>query len=73
HLVSNVRLLARAASHIPVAANWIVHSYGLHGAITRGGRYEYSLREEAGALRIAQKKIVMIDDKLVGPVDVFHI
>lgn len=73
HLVSNVRVLTHTGSAIKAAANWLVHSYGLHGAITRGGRYEYSLRDEAGALRIAQKKIVMIDDKLVGPVDVFHI
>ena len=51
----------------------ILHSFGLHGPITRGGWYEYRLRREGEALRIARKKIIMIDDKLVGPVDFFHV
>jgi 3-phenylpropionate/cinnamic acid dioxygenase small subunit len=73
HLVSNVRVIEVTDSQATIAANWIVHAYGLHGAITRGGRYRYVLRETAGTLLIASKKIVMIDDKLVGPVDIFHI
>ena len=58
---------------IHARASWVVHSFGLHGPITRGGWYEYRLRREGEALRIARKKIIMIDDKLVGPVDFFHV
>ena len=50
-----------------------MHSYGIHGGITRSGSYDYAFREEAGSLKITRKKIIMIDDKLVGPVDIFHI
>jgi 3-phenylpropionate/cinnamic acid dioxygenase small subunit len=54
-------------------ASWIVHSFGQRGALTRGGSYEYRLRREDRGLRIASKKIILIDDKLVGPVDIFHV
>jgi hypothetical protein len=50
-----------------------VHCYGLHGSQTRGGWYEYLLRQTPEGLRIARKKIVMIDDRLVGPVDIYHV
>ena len=73
HLVGNLLFRSAGEAAIEVRASWIVHSYGIHGGITRSGSYEYRLREEAGALKIVRKKITMIDDKLVGPVDIFHI
>ncbi len=73
HLVSNVRLVQTEESHLTVKANWMVHSYGIHGALNRGGYYEYKLRKINGELKIAFKKVTMIDDKLIGPVDVFHV
>ena len=73
HLVGNVIVGAVEGIDISARASWIVHSYGLHGAITRSGSYEYKLRQQEGGLKIARKKIVMIDDKLVGPVDIFHV
>ncbi len=73
HVVGGVVVKGAAGGRFEARASWIVHSYGMHGGITRSGSYDYSLREEAGALKIVQKKIIMIDDKLVGPVDIFHI
>ncbi len=74
HVVGNVRMAGAApGAGVPVRASWIVHSYGLHGSLTRGGFYDYLLRRDGGALKIARKKIVVIDDKLVGPVDIFHV
>ena len=73
HLVGTVMLIDGNGADIGARASWIVHSYGIHGGITRSGSYEYRFREEAGDLRIAVKKIIMIDDKLVGPVDIFHV
>lgn len=73
HLVGNVMVAGANGEEISARASWIVHSFGLHGAITRGGKYEYSLRSQDGGLKIARKKIVIIDDKLVGPVDIFHV
>jgi 3-phenylpropionate/cinnamic acid dioxygenase small subunit len=73
HVVGGVLVEALQGNDLPVSASWIVHSFGLHGGITRGGRYEYLLRQTSEGLRIARKKIVMIDDKLAGPVDFFHV
>jgi 3-phenylpropionate/cinnamic acid dioxygenase small subunit len=73
HVVGNVLITADEGEEIAARASWIVHSYGMHGGLTRGGWYEYRLRRQDGALRIARKKITMIDDKLVGPVDIFHV
>jgi 3-phenylpropionate/cinnamic acid dioxygenase small subunit len=73
HLVGSVGLTGVEGSEIRARASWIVHSYGLHGPITRGGWYEFRLRQAEGGLKIAAKKITMIDDKLVGPVDFFHV
>jgi benzoate/toluate 1,2-dioxygenase beta subunit len=75
HVVGNVVLGAvdGVGAELSARASWIVHSYGLHGSLTRGGSYEYLLRSEHGTLKIARKKIVMIDDRLVGPVDIFHV
>jgi len=73
HLVGNVMVTGVENGEVAARASWIVHSYGQRGALTRGGSYEYKLRREGDGLRIARKKIVMIDDKLVGPVDIFHV
>ena len=76
HLVGGVIVthgVTAGAPAISARASWMVHSYGIHGGITRSGSYDYAFREEAGSLKITRKKIIMIDDKLVGPVDIFHI
>jgi len=73
HLVSNVRLSKIEHDVITIHANWLVHSFGIHGGLNRGGYYEYKLRKINEAFKIAFKKVTMIDDKLIGPVDVFHV
>ncbi len=73
HVVGGVMVDEVSDAQVKARASWIVHSYGLHGPITRGGCYEYALRRKGDALMIARKKITMIDDKLVGPVDFFHV
>jgi 3-phenylpropionate/cinnamic acid dioxygenase small subunit len=73
HLVGSVTLTGTGGDAVSARASWIVHCYGLHGPITRGGWYEYQLRQTDAGLKIGTKKITMIDDKLVGPVDFFHV
>jgi len=73
HVVGNVLAAAADDGDLQVRANWIVHAYGLRGASTRSGRYDYVLRRTGEGLRIARKKITMIDDRLEGPVDVYHV
>jgi 3-phenylpropionate/cinnamic acid dioxygenase small subunit len=73
HLTTNVLLTGGDSEQLEVAANWLVHSVGSRGEATRGGRYRYTLRRIGGALRIAKKVTVMIDEKLEGTVDVYHL
>jgi 3-phenylpropionate/cinnamic acid dioxygenase small subunit len=73
HITSNILLTKAEADQIEVSATWMVHSYGSHGEATRGGRYRYTLRRVGGKLLIAKKVVVLIDEKLEGPVDFYHL
>ena len=73
HLVSNIRLIEAHDEHTVLKATWMVHSYGLHGPLTRAGFYDYTLKRVDGALTIAYKKVTLIDVKLLGAVDIFHV
>jgi 3-phenylpropionate/cinnamic acid dioxygenase small subunit len=74
HVVGSV-LVQSAGAHgeIEASCSWITHVYSVRGAATLGGYSDYTLRREAGALRIAKKRVVLIDDRLEIPVDVYHL
>ncbi len=73
HVVGNAIVIDESNGELVVAASWLCHVYGIRGSFTRGGRYDYRLRHTDRGLRIASKKITMIDDKLEGPVDIYHV
>ena len=73
HLVGNVVVGDANGETVAATANCIVHTYGKKGGMTRGSLYDYVLRRVDGALKIAKKKIVFIDDRLEGPIDVYHL
>ena len=74
HVVGNVLIEAVEGTDIIAFANCLVHSYGKKGAQTRASLYDYTLRrDDGGRLRIARKKITFIDDRLEGPIDVYHL
>lgn len=73
HLVSNVLVTGVDGVVADARASWLVHSSGLRGDLTRSGSYEYKLQCTAGNAKILRKKIVMINDRLIGPVDFYHV
>jgi benzoate/toluate 1,2-dioxygenase beta subunit len=74
HLVTNVLVQGEADGITNVSATWSVRSYArVRGAVTRGGLYEYGLRETGDGIRIARKKIFIHDDRIVGPIDIYNI
>lgn len=74
HLVGNVVVTGASGERIDATASWIVHTYDSRGnSTTRSGSYDYELRRTPEGLRIARKRITMIDDRLEGPIDVYHI
>ena len=73
HLVGNVLVGDSSADAVEATANCLVHSYGKKGGLTRGSLYDYTLRRVNGELRISRKKITFIDDRLEGPIDIYHL
>ena len=73
HLVGNVLVNDGGGDAIEATANCLVHSYGKKGGLTRGSLYDYALRRVNGELRISRKKITFIDDRLEGPIDIYHL
>ena len=73
HLIGNVLVESAGGDRVEATANCIVHVYGKKGAATRGGLYDFEFRRVDGALKIARKKIIFIDDRLEGPIDIYHL
>ncbi len=74
HLVDTVRLLSDDGGAIEASAKWMSLSNDLRwGKQIRGGWYEYRLIRDGDALRIAQKKIVLLESVIDGAIDVHQI
>ena len=73
HVVGNVLTGNEKAGEVEATANCIIHSYGKKGGLTRASLYDFKLRREGSELKISQKKITFIDDRLEGPIDVYHL
>ena len=73
HVIGNVLVENANGGDIEATANCMVHVYGKKGSHTRASLYDFTLKRTDDGLRIARKKITFIDDRLEGPVDVYHI
>jgi benzoate/toluate 1,2-dioxygenase subunit beta len=74
HLVGNVLVERVEGADIMAVANCLVHCYGKKAALTRASLYDFTIRRDGGdELRIARKKITLIDDRLEGPIDIYHL
>jgi 3-phenylpropionate/cinnamic acid dioxygenase small subunit len=74
HVVGNVLIEKIDGDVVNAVANCLIHSFGKHGGQTRASLYDFTLRRiDDGTLKIARKKITFIDDRLEGPIDVYHL
>ena len=74
HLVSTVRLLTHDEPSISASAKWLTLSVDTRmDKQVRGGWYEYGLHRAEDGLRIASKKIVLLEDVIDGAVDIHQI
>ena len=73
HVVGNVVIEKVDGDEVSALANCLIHTYGKKGGQTRASQYDFVIRKVAGDLKIARKKITFIDDRLEGPIDVYHI
>ncbi len=73
HVIGNVLVRKEGPEEVEATANCIIHTYGKKGGLTRASLYDFILRRANGSLKIARKKITFIDDRLEGPIDVYHL
>lgn len=74
HVVSNVHVTGIEGPEIEVSATWFVSSFRrIEPPILRAGRYAYTLRRTGAGLAIARKTVYVLDDRIVGPIDIFNI
>ncbi|HXH13596.1 MAG TPA: aromatic-ring-hydroxylating dioxygenase subunit beta [Alphaproteobacteria bacterium] len=63
-LISNVRIRAVEGEHIHVTANFVVYRIRFEQMDTYVGRYEYTLVQRDGALKIRQRRAILDLDAL---------
>jgi 3-phenylpropionate/cinnamic acid dioxygenase small subunit len=73
HVVGNILIDSIDGEDISALANCLIHTYGKKGSMTRASLYDFVIRRVGDDLKIVRKKITFIDDRLEGPVDVYHI
>ena len=73
HVVGNIVIEKIDGNEITALANCLIHTYGKKGGMTRASLYDFVIRRVGDDFRIARKKITFIDDRLEGPVDVYHL
>jgi 3-phenylpropionate/cinnamic acid dioxygenase small subunit len=75
HLITNVRLTETGRGQHHVASHWQVqiHRPERQQSSAYFGFYEHVLRPEDGQLRIAKKKIILLNDVVEGVLDIYHV
>jgi 3-phenylpropionate/cinnamic acid dioxygenase small subunit len=75
HLITNVRASETAGAELRVASNWQVHIYRpeRQETLTYFGFYQHTLRSVEGGLKIARKKIILLNDLIDGVLDIYHV
>ena len=62
-VVSNIEILSRDEQHIVVTSNAMVFESGRRGDTIWASRNEYKLRREGDALRMAAKKVILVNNE----------
>jgi len=72
HHLTNVELVGVAADQVQVRAKWFTHAYRFRESQFFGGHSEYTLRRQADGFLIQRKKSVLVNDRPVATVDLYH-
>ncbi len=66
-VISNIQIVSLAADDIQVRANAIIFESAPRRDTLWGARYEYTLRRLGGALRMARKKVLLVNNAKALP------
>ena len=73
HIISNVRILENRKDRIVAASNWLTQCYRNKEQFLYGGNYEHTLIRGDAGFKISKKKVVLLNDVVLGYVDVYHL
>ncbi|WP_142850255.1 aromatic-ring-hydroxylating dioxygenase subunit beta [Telmatospirillum sp. J64-1] len=74
HVVGSVRLLRQTDEQVEAGAKWIVATMShRRGTQIRSGWYDYVLRRTEHGLRIARKKVTLLETAIDGTIDVYNL
>ena len=73
HLVSNVMVTEATDHQVVATSHWLSQTYRDREQIIYGGFYEHTLQREAGEFKISKKKVILVNDVVIGYVDVYHL
>ena len=62
-IVSNIEILARDGPHIVVTSNAMLFESGLRGDTVWASRNEYKLEREGQGLKMAAKKVILVNNE----------
>ncbi|WP_416899756.1 MAG: aromatic-ring-hydroxylating dioxygenase subunit beta [Minwuia sp.] len=62
HFVTNIEVTGREGDDISVGCNVMVYESSLRGETIWAARTDYTLRDEAGAFRMARKKVALVNN-----------
>ena len=73
HLVTGVHIDAVDGDDVRVASSFCVHAFRQKKTLTFYGSYEHVLRATGPDLKIAKKKILVLNDVIPGVLDVYNV
>lgn len=75
HLITNVQINPVVGAQVHVSAHWLVQSFKVREQQSHShyGSYEYVLRREGDRLRIAKKKIIVLNDVIPSALDIYSV
>jgi 3-phenylpropionate/cinnamic acid dioxygenase small subunit len=75
HLLTNVRITTVTQDQPHVSSHWQVQIYQpeKQHSFSYFGFYEHGLRLEGAQMRIARKKIVLLNDVVESVLDIYHV
>ncbi|GAA0517687.1 aromatic-ring-hydroxylating dioxygenase subunit beta [Pigmentiphaga daeguensis] len=72
-ITSNIQLEVETENVLRVHSNWSNHAFGSRGQRILAGTCRHDLARENNTLVIVRKVMKLIDDRIDGPIDLYHI
>jgi 3-phenylpropionate/cinnamic acid dioxygenase small subunit len=73
HIVSTIRIEEEKGNDVRVGSSWMVHEFRSGKTQTFYGWYDHLLRFDGDKVRIAKKKVVVVNDVIPHVLDIYNI